>query len=505
MACRCSRSRRPSHCCFFACCKIFLVAGKNHQSLPFCFSCCVTWLLRMSTIDPPALQNNLDRQSTGGLPSAADIWSTGAAAEAHPAKTVEKIAPGKVAVANVTTEPIVAEPVTAESVTTERVVDQKVTRDNVVPAEKVPLRRISAMKFDSGLQGIPSISGAREESGSAQGRVWPPRRLSLALQGGGSFGAFTWGVLDRLLEEPSCGLDSISGASAGAVNAVLLASGFVEGGRECARARLRRFWRRITDEASFRSLMVIGGFSPAGSCVAFGQGFSAQFDPLDFDPLRQALATEIDFASLREPTCPKLLIATTRVRNGQLQIFRNKDLTADVVLASTCPPLIHCAVEIEGEAYWDGGFAANPPVVQLVHASEATDVLVVQITPTRDAYVPMTMAAIDRRIDQITANSTLNAEIAALELARDNAVTPKLHALRLFRIAAEDTVDGLAQRSSVDLGQGFITMLHRSGRDAADRWLSRNPDVTVPARRKQQADKEKIGAFEFQPAPMETV
>jgi len=298
--------------------------------------------------------------------------------------------------------------------------------------------------------------------------------------------------------------DAISGASVGAVNAVLLACGLVEGGREGARSRLRRFWRRMTDEASFRSLMVIGGFSPAGSSVAFGRGLSAQFDPLDLDPLRQVLATEIDFASLREPTCPKLLIATTRVRDGALQIFRNQDLTADVVLASTCPPLIHCAVEIEGEAYWDGGFAANPPVVQLVQASEATDVLVVQITPTRDAYVPMTMAAIDRRIDQITANSTLNAEIAALDLARDNAATPKLHALRLFRIAAEDAVDGLAQRSPVDLGQGFITMLYRSGRDAADRWLSRDPDVAATARREQQDHKDKFSALEFQPTPMET-
>jgi NTE family protein len=466
----------------------------------------------MSTLDPPALQNNLGRQSTSGLPSAADIWSTGAAAEAHPARTVEKIAPEKVAVANVTTQLIAAGPVSAESVITESVAlksvtaesDEKVIRENVLPAEKIPLRRFSAMKFDSCRQDIPSISGVRKESGSAQGRVWPPRQLSLALQGGGSFGAFTWGVLDRLLEEPSCELDSISGASAGAVNGVLLASGFVEGGREGARARLRRFWRRMTNEASFRSLMMIGGFSPASSSVAFGRGFSAQFDPLDLDPLRQALATEIDFASLREPACPKLLIATTRVRDGQLQIFRNKDLTADVVLASTCPPLIHCAVEIDGEAYWDGGFAANPPIVQLVQDSEATDVLVVQITPTRDAYVPMTMAAIDRRIDQITANSTLNAEITALDLARGNAAAPKLHTLRLFRIAAEDTIDGLAQRSPADLGQGFITMLYRSGRDAADRWLSRDPDVTVSTRREQQANKSKFGTFEFQPAPMET-
>jgi NTE family protein len=434
----------------------------------------------MSAIDPPAAQHDLHRQSPGGLPSAADIWSTGAAAPVRPAKIIEKAATENVAVAK-----IVAEPVTAPQIAAEK----------VLPAKEILPEPIARVKFN----------GVQERDRLTQGRAWPPRRLSLALQGGGSFGAFTWGVLDRLLEESNCDLDSISGASAGAVNAVLLASGFVEGGREGARSRLRRFWRRMTDEASFRSLMVIGGFSPAGSSVAFGRGLSAQFDPLDLDPLRQVLATEIDFASLREPTCPKLLIATTRVRDGGLQIFRNQDLTADVVLASTCPPLIHCAVEIEGEAYWDGGFAANPPVVQLVQASEATDVLIVQITPTRDAYVPMTMAAIDRRIDQITANSALNAEIAALDMARDNAATPKLHALRLFRITAEDTVDGLAQRSAVDLGQGFITMLYRSGRDAADRWLSRDPDAAASPSQEKPGHKDKFGAFEFQPTPMETV
>lgn len=344
----------------------------------------------------------------------------------------------------------------------------------------------------------PRKSRVWEQGEIAQRPAWPPRRLSLALQGGGSFGAFTWGVLDRLLEEPDCEVETISGASAGAVNGVLLASGFVEGGREGARARLRRFWWRVTEEASFRSLMLIGGFSPAGTSVAFSRGLSsARFDPFDLDPLRQALAAEIDFSALSDPICPKLLVATTRVRDGRLHIFRNEDLTADVVLASTCPPLIHCAVEIEGESYWDGGYAANPPILQLVQDSEATDVLVVQITPTHDTYVPVTMAAIDRRLDQIMANSALNAEIAALDFAREAAATPKLRSLRVFRIAAEDEIEGLAQRSAVDIGRNFITMLHRTGRDAADRWLSRDPDDMRPTsgEREDQADEISVSGF----------
>jgi NTE family protein len=292
--------------------------------------------------------------------------------------------------------------------------------------------------------------------------------LSLALQGGGTFAAFTWGVLERLLEEPSIEIDTISGASAGAINALLLACGLAEGGREAARARLNRFWIRLMHEASFRSLMLVGGFSPAGSSVAFGPTLrSGQFDPFDLDPLRQALSRDINFATLRDPACPKLLIAATRIRDGQQQIFRNDAITADVALASTCPPLVHCAVEIDGEAYWDGGFGGNPPLIKLAQESTTADLLLVQLTPARDSYVPITLAAIDRRLDQIAANAALNAEIAALEWAKGHAAP----SLRLSRIAAEDSVEGLAQRSSTDLGRGFIRTLHRSGREAAGRWL----------------------------------
>lgn len=313
----------------------------------------------------------------------------------------------------------------------------------------------------------------------ARVKQWPPQKLSLALQGGGSFAAFTWGVLERLLEEPTIEFDTISGASAGAINALLLAGGLVEGGREGARSRLNRFWLRLMHEASFRSLMLIGGFSPAGGSVAFGPTLrSGQFDPFDLDPLRQVLSRDINFEALRETKCPKLLIAATRIRDGQQQIFGNEAITADVALASTCPPLVHCAVEIDGEAYWDGGFGGNPPLIRLAQQSTTADLLLVQVTPTRDNYVPITLAAIDRRLDQIAANAALNAEIAAIEWARSHAAP----ALRLSRIAAEDSIEGQAQRSSTDLGRGFIRLLHRSGREAAERWLGQGATGTQTRR-----------------------
>lgn len=316
----------------------------------------------------------------------------------------------------------------------------------------------------------PAAVGVVTPAAPAQARTnsWPPRKLSLALQGGGTFAAFTWGVLERLLEEPSIEIDTISGASAGAINALLLACGLAEGGREGARSRLNRFWVRLMHEASFRSLMLIGGFSPAGSSVAFGPTLrSGQFDPFDLDPLRLALSRDINFSGLRDAKCPKLLIAATRIRDGQQQIFGNDAITADVALASTCPPLVHCAVEIDGEAYWDGGFGGNPPLIKLAQQSATADLLLVQVTPTRDSYVPITLAAIDRRLDQIAANAALKAEIAAIEWAQSYAAP----ALRLSKIAAEDSIEGLAQRSSADLGRGFIRLLHRSGREAAERWL----------------------------------
>jgi len=216
-------------------------------------------------------------------------------------------------------------------------------------------------------------------------RVARRRALSLALQGGGSFGAFTWGVLDRLLEQDRIAFDTISGASAGAVNAVLLASGLAEGGAAEARAKLDRFWRRVSRAGT------LGPFGSFGRSVAESAARAAlaltpvvspyQFNPLGLNPLRDILAEEVDFARLRAAAPVRLLIAATRVRDGSLRLFRNDEITLDVVLASACLPHLHHAIEIEDEWYWDGGFSANPPLRQLVLDSRAHDVLLVQIMP----------------------------------------------------------------------------------------------------------------------------
>jgi NTE family protein len=201
------------------------------------------------------------------------------------------------------------------------------------------------------------------------------RCVSLALQGGGSFGAFTWGVLDRLLEDETVTFDAVSGASAGAVNAVLLASGLAQGGPGAAKEVLQRFWRR----ASVGSWGRLAGLAVE---VAVRHLSPYQFNPFNLHPLKTLLAEEIDFDALRQHSKLKLLIAATRVRDGRLRIFREKAVTLDVILASTCLPVLHHAVSIDGEAYWDGGYSANPPLLPLVSASRAEEALVVQIMPS---------------------------------------------------------------------------------------------------------------------------
>ncbi len=318
----------------------------------------------------------------------------------------------------------------------------------------------------------------RSRSKPARGKT---KRLSLALQGGGAFGAFTWGVLDRLLEEETLAFDAVSGASAGAMNAVVLASGLAEGGREAARLRLERFWRKVS-EAGRPSRLA----SSSAALTALAPRLSPyQFNPLDLNPLRDILAGEVDFDAVRTDAPVRLLLGTTRVSDGALRIFGTHEVTEDVVLASACLPHLHHAVTIDGEPYWDGGYAANPPLIPLVTATKASDVLVVQIVPSNGSELPKTSSEIDQRLNQITFSSSLQKDLEALSMMTklsqaesepsNSRLGRKLQRLQLHRIAAEDHVDGLSGSSFGDTDWAFLLHLRDQGRAAADTWLLSQP------------------------------
>ena len=311
------------------------------------------------------------------------------------------------------------------------------------------------------------IEKARAFLGLAQeAPIWPPTKLSLALQGGGSFGAFTWGVLDRLLEEQAADFDAISGASAGAINAVLLASGMIERGHEGARERLSQFWKRIS-----RS----GPVAPVGAGLELVMRTLSpyQFNPFNLNPLREALVAEVDFERLRKQSTIKLLLGATRVRDGSLRILTNAELTVDAVLASACLPLLHHAIELDGEPYWDGGYSANPPLLPLVRVTEAAHVLIVQITPTTSERLPRSPREIAARLEQIQFNATLNSELEALKYGKMIGATEKLRRLRIGRISAQDEFADLADESAGNLGWEFLERLREGGRAAAELWLRR--------------------------------
>lgn len=334
------------------------------------------------------------------------------------------------------------------------------------------------------------------------------RRIDLALQGGGAHGAFTWGVLDRLLEDERLEFDAISGASAGAMNAVVLAHGLAQAGRRGAREALRRFWSRVS-HASGRGPVpgtaALPTFSPDALTLLFGQGWLAvspwhlmldwigrsfaphQFNPLDINPLRDILATEVDFERLRAHRAVRVVVSATNVRTGQLREFDHHELTVDTVLASACLPLLFRAVEIDGEAYWDGGYLGNPSLLPLVAHSATHDLVLVQINPSLRESVPRQAHEIVDRLDEITFNGSLVKELRALALVRrllreDGRMSPgvraplfeQIAALRLHRIEAGETLSRLGGRSRLDAGWALLSRLHRLGRQAADAWLETN-------------------------------
>ena len=316
--------------------------------------------------------------------------------------------------------------------------------------------------------------------GSRRRQAIPPGAcISLALQGGGAFGAFTWGVLDRLLEDDGLRFDALSGASAGAVNGVLLAEGLRTGGREGAREKLDAFWMRIARKPSAGFLQG----SPARNALAFDVSSRLlspyQLNPFNLNPLRRLLEQSVDFAALREASPLELLVSATKVADGATRIFREDEISVDAVLASACLPLLHQAVMIDAESYWDGGYAANPPILPLVEASGSGRILLVQIVPTSGDDHPTTSPGIVNRLNQITFNNALQRDlesVAALqrlsqaESARSEPAR-KLRALAIDHVSAEDWYPDLAKRSAGNLDRSFLVGLRDAGRQAACAWL----------------------------------
>ena len=314
-----------------------------------------------------------------------------------------------------------------------------------------------------------------------------PVLVDLALQGGGSHGAFTWGVLDRLIEEPWLRIDAISGTSAGAMNAALVADGWTQGGAEGARAALAAYWRRVAQAAAFSPLQrspldrLMGRWtldtSPAYVAMDLMARVLSPYDlnPLGLNPLRKILADSIDFDRLaRAPI--RLFITATSVRTGRGRIFRNAEITADVLLASACLPTMFQAIEIDDEPYWDGGYAGNPTLTPLVRESDAHDTILVQINPLERRDRPRTANDILNRLNEISFNSPLMKELRMIALLREVAEPghgegARWAGMRVHRIMTDALAD-FGASSKLNAEWEFVSLLKEEGRKSADAFVT---------------------------------
>ncbi len=351
----------------------------------------------------------------------------------------------------------------------------------------------------------PDTGAVRNELAHLTEAPGPVRRLSLALQGGGSHGAFTWGVLDALLEDHRVELDGISGASAGAVNAAALADGFAKvaaqdgrgsyaEGAASARKSLQRVWKGVEDLGRIGSMaqgvarMVTGGWSsdPVGSGVlgdAMARWMSPyQSNPLDLNPLRRLLDQEIDFDAVARLDVPRVFVSATQVRTGRAEIFHGKRLTLAAVMASACLPMIFQAVEIDGESYWDGGYAANPALAPLIDHCGTRDILLVQLTPLRRDDTPHTPNEIAERVAEITFNASLLSQMRNVDfihrLLDQGALIegPTYKRLRMHRVDGGSPLAALTQASKLSADPAMMEQLFDQGRAAARGWLRKNFD-----------------------------
>jgi NTE family protein len=313
------------------------------------------------------------------------------------------------------------------------------------------------------------------------------QRLNLALEGGGAHGAFTWGVLDRLLEEGALEIGWISATSAGAVNAVALAAGLVEHGRDGARAKLRAVWEAVA-KAGVPDLLRLNpwlaSISRSNALAQVASLFSPyDFNPLGLDPFRKLLEAHIDFSSLRASRGPELLIAATDVATGRARLFRRQEVSVESVLASACLPAIHHAVSIDGQAYWDGGFSANPDLVTLGRESPVGDTLIVKLNSLDRNDLPTSAREIAARANQITFSQPMLRDVELIETVRrlstgwtrrNNPKDARLARHRFHLIEAGRFTAALAPESKAKPDIELLTYLHGAARSETEKWLARH-------------------------------
>ena len=313
-----------------------------------------------------------------------------------------------------------------------------------------------------------------------------PILIDLALQGGGAHGAFTWGVLDRLLEEPQLQIEGISGTSAGAMNAAVLVHGHAAGGSKGAKAALEDFWRRVSRAATFSPFrrtpldVLLGRWTMDTSPIFLAFDMAARvFSPYDLNPrganpMRDILAECVGFGNLAQSSI-RLFVTATNVRTGRGRVFRNADLTPDVLLASACLPTLFQAIEIDGEAYWDGGYVGNPTITPLVRECASSDTVLVQVNPVERPGTPRSAREILDRLNEVSFNSPLMKELRLIAVLRQVANAgdcegARWAGMRIHRIASEMMVE-LGYSSKLNAEWEFFCMLRDEGRRCAESFL----------------------------------
>jgi len=316
--------------------------------------------------------------------------------------------------------------------------------------------------------------------------------VNLALQGGGAHGAFTWGVLDQLLADGRIAIDGISGASAGAVNAMMLADGLARGGPDEARQRLADFWRAASfggalPELQREAIERVFAFVPRQSSPVPWLGALSRYwspyelNPLNINPLKNLIGRFVDFSLVRSDTRRELFISATNVDSGEQRVFSRSEMTPEVVMASACLPLMFQAVEIDGVPYWDGGYSGNPSLLPFLRATSTEDILIVQINPLERGGAPTSARDIMTRLHELTFNAPLLAELRALKLAErlitegglPRGTAPgQYRRLRLHRIIMD--AGALDDRSKLDNDYDFFDRLRQRGQAAAQRFLDQH-------------------------------